>query len=197
MVETQEQISQYFEIRWHGRGGQGAVTGAKSLAECVQGTGRNVVAFPEYGPERRGAPVKAFNRFCDRTIRIHTPVTTPDVVIVIDATLLALPAIKEGAQEHTIFIVNIEKTPDEVRAILGLDNRVVTVAANRISHSLFKREIPNSTMLGAFAKVAPHIIGVEQLRHEAEHVFSELLGADLVEKNIEAIQQGHDLCRIG
>ncbi len=197
MVHTQDKLSGYFEIRWHGRGGQGAVTGAKSLAECVQGTGRNVVAFPEYGPERRGAPVKAFNRFCDRYIRIHTPVTTPDIVIVIDATLLALPAIREGAMEHTVFLVNIEKTPDQVREILGLDNRVVTVAANSISHKLFKREIPNSTMLGAFAKVAPHIIGIEQLRHEAKHVFAELLGPDLVEKNIQAIQQGHDLCHIG
>jgi len=197
MVRSQEPNSAYFEIRWHGRGGQGAVTGAKSLAECVQGTGRNVVAFPEYGPERRGAPVKAFNRFCERPIRIHTPVTTPDVVIVIDATLLALPAIKDGAQEHTIFLVNIEKSPDEVRAILGLENRVVTVAANRISHELFKREIPNSTMLGAFAKVAPHIIGVEKLKQEAAHVIAGLLGQELVEKNLQAVQQGHDLCQIG
>ncbi len=197
MVSTPEQISRYFEIRWHGRGGQGAVTGAKSLAECVQGTGRNVVAFPEYGPERRGAPVKAFNRFSETTIRIHTPVTTPDVVIVIDATLLPLPAVKDGAAEHTVFIVNIEKSPDEVRRILGLDNHVVTVAANRISRALFKREIPNSTMLGAFAKVAPHIIGVEKLKEEAAHVIAGLLGPDLVEKNLQAVQQGHDLCQIG
>ena len=197
MVSSQEQISGYYEIRWHGRGGQGAVTGAKSLAECVQGTGRNVVAFPEYGPERRGAPVKAFNRFSENAIRIHTPVTTPDVVLVIDATLLHLPAIREGAEEHTIFIVNIEKTPDQVRAILGLENHVVTVAANRISRELFKREIPNSTMLGAFAKVAPHIIGVEKLKLEAVHVISGLLGPDLVEKNLQAVQQGHDLCQIG
>jgi pyruvate ferredoxin oxidoreductase gamma subunit len=197
MVRPKEHISGYFEIRWHGRGGQGAVTGAKSLAECVQGTGRNVVAFPEYGPERRGAPVKAFNRFCEKAIRIHTPVTTPDVVIVIDATLLPLPAIKDGARKHTLFIVNIEKTPDEVRAILGLDNRVVTVAANRISHALFKRDIPNSTMLGAFAKVAPHIIGIEQLQQEAKHVLTGMLGADLVERNLQAVQQGHDLCQIG
>ena len=197
MAQPQKPTSGYFEVRWHGRGGQGAVTGAKSLAECVQGTGRNVVAFPEYGPERRGAPVKAFNRLCDKPIRIHTPVTTPDVVIVIDATLLALPAIKDGAMEHTVFLVNIEKTPDQVREILGLENRVVTVAANTISHALFKREIPNSTMLGAFAKVAPHIIGLDQLRQEAAHVFAELLGAELVEKNLQAIQQGHDLCHIG
>lgn len=197
MVRTEAPISGYFEVRWHGRGGQGAVTGAKSLAECVQGTGRNVVAFPEYGPERRGAPVKAFNRFSDKYIRIHTPVTTPDVIIVIDATLLPLAAIKDGAREHTLFIVNIEKTPDEVRAILGLENRVVTVAANRISRALFKREIPNSTMLGAFAKVMPHIIGIDKLQHEAKHVLSGLLGADLVERNLQAVQQGHDLCHIG
>lgn len=197
MVLSIDQITGYFEVRWHGRGGQGAVTGAKSLAECVQGTGRNVVAFPEYGPERRGAPVRAFNRFSDKPIRIHTPVTTPDVVIVIDATLLSLPAVKDGVREHTVFLVNIEKTPDQVRDLLGTEHRIVTVAANRISHSLFKREIPNSTMLGAFAKVAPHIIGIEQLRKEATHVFSELLGADLVDKNLQAIQQGHDLCHIG
>ena len=197
MVSPQDPISGYFEIRWHGRGGQGAVTGAKSLAECVQGTGRCVVAFPEYGPERRGAPVKAFNRFCDKHIRIHTPVTSPDVVIVIDATLLPLPAVRDGVRAHTIFLVNIEKTPDQVREILGLKNRVVTVAANRISAKLFKREIPNSTMLGAFAKVVPHIIGIDRLRLEAEHVISGMLGPDLVERNLQALQQGHDLCHIG
>ena len=65
-------MARYFEVRWHGRGGQGAVTGAKSLAECIQGTGKHVVAFPEYGPERRGAPVRAFNRFADQIIRNHT-----------------------------------------------------------------------------------------------------------------------------
>jgi pyruvate ferredoxin oxidoreductase gamma subunit len=197
MAQLKELTSCYFEVRWHGRGGQGAVTGAKALAECVQGTGRNVVAFPEYGPERRGAPVKAFNRFSDKYIRIHTPVTTPDVVIVIDATLLPLPAIRDGAMEHTIFLVNIEKTPDQVREILGLDNRVLTVAANRISYGLFKREIPNSVMLGAFAKVAPHLIELDQLMHEAQHIFSSLLGADMMDKNLQAIQQGHDLCHIG
>ena len=108
------------------------------------------------------------------------------------------PQSTESVLRHVVlFGFTPETTPDQVREILGLDNRVVTVAANSISHKLFKREIPNSTMLGAFAKVAPHIIGIEQLRHEAKHVFAELLGPDLVEKNIQAIQQGHDLCHIG
>jgi len=155
------------------------------------------VAFPEYGPERRGAPVRAFNRFSPEHIRIHTPVTTPDVVIVIDASLLTLPMVKEGIMEHTIFLVNIEKTPDQVRKMLGIENRVVTVPANTISQKLFGRSIPNSTMLGAFAKACPSIIGLEKMKEEAGHVFAELLGADLVEKNINAIQQGHDQAHVG
>lgn len=190
-------MSKYFETRWHGRGGQGAVTGAKSLAECVQGTGQTVVAFPEYGPERRGAPVRAYNRFCAEHIRIHTPVTTPDVVIVIDASLLTLPVVKEGIMEHTIFLVNIEKTPDQVRKILGVENRVVTIPANNLSQKLFGRAIPNSAMLGAFAKACPNIIDLNKLKEEAVHVFSELLGPELVEKNIQAIQDGHDLSNVG
>lgn len=190
-------MSKYFEVRWHGRGGQGAVTGAKSLAECVQGTGQTVVAFPEYGPERRGAPVRAFNRFSAEHIRIHTPVHTPDVVIVVDASLLTLPSIKEGIMEHTIFLVNIEKTPDQVRKILGVEHRIATVAANALSEKLFGRAIPNSTMLGAFAKACPNIIGLEKLQEEAKHVFSELLGSDLVEKNLQAIVLGHDHSLVG
>ncbi len=190
-------MSKYFEIRWHGRGGQGAVTGAKSLAECVQGTGSTVVAFPEYGPERRGAPVRAFNRFSPEHIRIHTPVTTPDVVIVIDATLLTLPVVKEGVQEHTIFLVNIEKTPDQVRKMLHLENRVVTVPANDLSQKLFGRAIPNSAMLGAFAKACPNVIGLDLMKSEASHVFASLLGTELVDKNLTAIQQGHDLAQVG
>jgi pyruvate ferredoxin oxidoreductase gamma subunit len=190
-------MSKYFEIRWHGRGGQGAVTGAKSLAECVQGTGQTVVAFPEYGPERRGAPVRAYNRFCKEHIRIHTPVTVPDVVIVIDASLLTLPMVKEGILEHTIFLVNIEKTPDQVRKILGIENRVITIPANELSEKLFGRAIPNSAMLGAFAMACPNIISLEVLLREATHVFSELVGADLVEKNLQAIQLGHDNSHAG
>ena len=83
-------MSKYFEVRWHGRGGQGTVTGAKSLAEAVQGTGKFVCAFPEYGPERRGAPVRAFDRFSDERIRIHLPVHEPDVVMIVDTTLIDL-----------------------------------------------------------------------------------------------------------
>lgn len=185
-------MAKYFEVRWHGRGGQGTVTGAKSLAEAVQGTGTFVSAFPDYGPERRGAPVRAFNRFGDSRIRIHTPVLEPDVVIIVDPTLIGTPQLVEGVTDRTIFIVNTEKPPDMARASLGVPCAALhTVPANAISRELFGREIPNSAMLGAFARACPGIIGLERLRAEAAHVFAHVLGDALVEKNLNAISRGY------
>jgi pyruvate ferredoxin oxidoreductase gamma subunit len=182
----------YFEIRWHGRGGQGTVTGAKTLAEAVQGTGKFVTAFPEYGPERRGAPVKAFNRFADDTVRIHTPVQEPDLIIVVDPTLIGNPQIVEGVSTGTLFIVNTEKSAAETATALGQSGaRIVTVPANRISRELFGREIPNSAMLGAFSRAFPDIIGLDKLIEESRPIFISLLGESTAEKNLEAIRRGY------
>ena len=186
-------MSKYFEIRWHGRGGQGTVTGAKSLAEAVQGTGKHVSAFPDYGPERRGAPLRAFDRFSDEKIRIHTPVLEPDVVMIVDPTLIGTKGLLNGISDKTIFVVNTEKSPAETKKALGLDGQTLyTVPANSISHKLFKREIPNSAMMGAFARACPDVISLETLLEEARHIFSHLLAAHLVDKNIEAIRCGYD-----
>jgi pyruvate ferredoxin oxidoreductase gamma subunit len=181
----------YFEIRWHGRGGQGTVTGAKSLAEVVQGTGKCVSSFPDYGPERRGAPLRAYNRFADRKIRIHTPVLTPDVIMIVDPTLIGAPDLMRGVGPGTTFVVNTEKDGDTVRKGLGLDGQALSlVPANRISLELFGREIPNSAMMGAFARVYPDIIPLETMLAEAGKAFEHLLSADLVEKNLVAIRRG-------
>jgi len=186
-------VSKYFEVRWHGRGGQGTVTGAKSLAEAVQGTGKYVCAFPDYGPERRGAPVRAYDRFADRRIRIHTPVLAPDVVMIVDPTLIGSSALLEGVSEGTVFVVNTEKDPTQVKEALGLSAQVLhTVPANTISHTLFKREIPNSAMMGAFARACPMVISLDDLVKEAEPIFSHLLGEDLVAKNLDAIRSGYE-----
>ena len=186
-------MSRYFEIRWHGRGGQGTVTGAKSLAEAVQGTGKHVSAFPDYGPERRGAPLRAFDRFSDEKIRIHTPVLEPDVVMIVDPTLIGTKGLVNGISDRTVFVVNTEKSPAEIKKALGLDGQTLyTVPANSISHKLFKREIPNSAMMGAFARACPDVISLEALLEEAQHIFSHLLAAHLVDKNIEAIRCGYD-----
>jgi len=186
-------VSKYFEVRWHGRGGQGTVTGAKSLAEAVQGTGKCVSAFPDYGPERRGAPVRAFDRFSDSRIRIHTPVLSPDVVMIVDTTLIGGKGLVEGVGESTIFVVNTERSAAETKNLLGLTTQTIyTVPANSISYRLFKREIPNSAMMGAFARACPEIISLEALVEEAEKIFTHLLAAELVGKNIEAIRCGYD-----
>jgi len=189
-------VSKYFEIRWHGRGGQGTVTGAKSLAEAVQGTGKHVSAFPDYGPERRGAPLRAFDRFSDEKIRIHTPVLEPDVVMIVDPTLIGAKGLLNGVSDKTIFVVNTEKSPAETKKALGLDGQTLyTVPANSISHRLFKREIPNSAMMGAFARACPDVISLEALLKEAKHIFSHLLAPHLVDKNVEAIRCGYDEVR--
>ncbi|MDA3822328.1 MAG: 2-oxoacid:acceptor oxidoreductase family protein [Bacteroidales bacterium] len=183
----------YYEIRWHGRGGPGTVTGAKSLAEAVQGTGKYVIAFPDYGPERRGAPLRAFNRFAEEKIRIHTPVHHPDVVVVVDHTLIGSNDLVSGIKENTIFIVNTEKNASEVKNELMLSTQnVFTVPANRISYELFKKEIPNSAIMGAFARACSEVIGIEKLVEESEHIFEHLLGKDRVVKNLEAIRRGYE-----
>lgn len=184
----------YFEIRWHGRGGQGTVTGAKSLGETVQGTGKYVVAFPDYGPERRGAPLRAYNRFSDFEIRIHTPVQKPDVVIIVDPTLIGTGSIISGVKPETIFIVNTEKSAKIIKDDLGVTTQTVfTVPANRISKELFNKEIPNSAMMGSFARPCGHIISIDQLIVEAESVFSKLLDSVLVIKNLEAMRKGYEI----
>ena len=186
-------MSKYYEVRWHGRGGQGTVTGAKSLGEAVQGVGKFVVAFPDYGPERRGAPLRAYNRFSDEAIKIHTPIQRPDVVIVVDPTLIGSGAIVAGAKPDTIYIVNTSKPAGAVKERLGAETQTVfTTPANSISRELFKRAIPNSAMMGAFAKTSDHIISIDHLIKEAGRVFSKMLPPDLVEKNLEAMRRGYE-----
>ena len=186
-------MNKYFEIRWHGRGGQGVVTGAKSLAKAVQGTGKHVVAFPEYGPERRGAPVKAFNRFSDEVIRTHTPVRTPNLVIIADPTLIGNPAVAEGIDKDTRIIINSEKSAGELGKVFSQSNgNIYTVPANRISRELFGRELPNSAIMGAIAKVCGDVISLEDLMVNSGPVFEEMLGAALAEKNLQAIKSGYE-----
>ena len=103
------------EIRWHGRGGQGTVTAAKVLADACLSGGRHVQAFPEYGPERAGAPLKAYNRISSKELRMHCPVLNPRIVSVADATLLDSINVAEGAMEDTIFVVNTAKEPQKIR----------------------------------------------------------------------------------
>lgn len=180
------------EVRWHGRGGQGAVTAAKVLAEVALKSGKNVQAFPEYGPERTGAPLRAYNRISERPIRIHCQVASPNIVVVIDPSLLDAVDVTEGASEGAIFIINTPKEPEEVRESLRLKNNqaVYTVDATKIALDTIGRPIPNTPMLGALSKVTG-LIPVEGLLEDVKRSLGKKLKDEVVEGNLEAIRRAY------
>ena len=138
------------EIRWHGRGGQGAKTAALLLADVAFQTGKYVQGFPEYGPERMGAPITAFNRISDENIRVHSNIYDPDYVAVVDETLLHTVDVTDGLKKEGAIIVNTAKSPEEILPQLnGYEGRVVTVDARKISEETLGKYFPNSPMLAA------------------------------------------------
>jgi len=172
------------EIRFHGRGGQGAVTAAELLAVSVAEGGKMSQAFPFFGVERTGAPVQAFCRIDDKPVRIHQNVYEPDIIIVLDASLLKDVDVCEGLKEGGYAIVNSNKKPEE----LGLKaSKVYTVDATSIALKHIGRPIVNTAMLGAFAKVNDDL-DLESLKKAIQGRFS----GKIAEKNIAAIQECYD-----
>ena len=149
-------MSGLLEIRWHGRGGQGTVTAAKVFADACLSGGRHVQAFPEYGPERSGAPLRAYNRVSQKELRMHCPVLKPNIVAVVDATLLDGIDVTDGTPDDAIFIINSSKDPKELREKLKAKptQKVFTVDASKIAVDCFGRPMPNSPMVGVLAKVS-------------------------------------------
>ena len=182
-------MDELIEIRWHGRGGQGAVTASKLLAEAAMSAGRYFQAFPDYGPERMGAPIRAFTRLGSRPITIHSQIAEPDVVVVLDPTLLGAVPVTEGLKEDGVLLVNSALQPAEVREAAGLKaGQVYTVDASRIAIAEIGREITNTPMLGAFARVTG-LFDIEALAEELQAWFSDKIGADLVAANVRAFRR--------
>jgi pyruvate ferredoxin oxidoreductase gamma subunit len=144
------------EIRWHARGGQGAKTAATFLAEVAIEDGLYSQGFPEYGPERMGAPIRGFTRVSDKPITIHSSITAPDAVVVLDETLLDSIDVAEGLKKDGVILINTPRTPAEVRKQIKVDGqKVYTVNATGISIETIGRPIPNMPMLGALLKIVP------------------------------------------
>jgi pyruvate ferredoxin oxidoreductase gamma subunit len=143
------------EIRWHGRGGQGAKTASLLLADAAFNTGKYIQGFPEYGPERMGAPITAYNRISDEKITIHSNIYEPDYVVVVDDTLLECVDVTKGLKEEGAIVINTTKTPDEVRPLLkGYNGKVCTIDAKTISIETLGKYFPNTPMLAAIVKVS-------------------------------------------
>lgn len=181
------------EIRWHGRGGQGAKTAALLFADAALGEGLYIQAFPEYGPERMGAPVQSFDRLSDEPITIHSGVTNPNVVVVLDPTLIGKVNVIQGLPEDGVIIVNTNETPQEIRAKLGLKGgKVFTVDANTISKETIGREIPNTPMMGAMVKVTGLIHFERMLEDNKKKLTAKFKNKpEVIEGNIKSIERAY------
>jgi pyruvate ferredoxin oxidoreductase gamma subunit len=182
-------MEELIEIRWHGRGGQGVVTAGKLLAETALGTGLYFQAFPDYGPERMGAPIRAFTRLSPRPITIHAQIEQPDVVLVLDPTLLGTVAVTEGLKDGGTLVVNTAMSPAEVRQATGFHTgQAFTVDASHIAIEEMGRDITNTPMLGAFAR-ATGIFEMEALAGQLRAWFGKKISASAVEANVRAMRR--------
>jgi pyruvate ferredoxin oxidoreductase gamma subunit len=180
------------EIRWHGRGGQGAVTAAKMVAELALGEGKFFQAFPEYGPERSGAPIVAFTRVSDEPIQVYAGVEHPGIVIVLDSSLLGIVDVTKGAPDDAIVLVNSEKAPADLRKQYGVEgHRLFTIAATRIAIETIKRPIPNTPMVGALTRITG-LFAVEDVVEFLEHEFGKKFPPKVVEGNVNAIKRSYE-----
>ncbi|MBI4685554.1 MAG: 2-oxoacid:acceptor oxidoreductase family protein [Nitrospirae bacterium] len=185
-------MADIIEIRWHGRGGQGTVTAAKVLADACLSSGRHVQAFPEYGPERAGAPLRAYNRISSKELRMHCPVLNPKVVSVVDATLLDSINVADGATNDAIFVVNTSKDPKEIRAKLKASpgQRVFAIDATKIAIDCIGRALPNAPMLGAICKIT-NIVSLDSMLEDVRKSFGKKFSQKIIDGNLEATKRGY------
>jgi len=180
------------EIRWHGRGGQGAVTAAKMVAEVALGQNKHFQAFPEYGPERSGAPIVAFTRISDEPIQIFSGVEHPQIVAVLDPSLLTIVDVVKGAPDDAIVLINSDLPPAQLRKKSGIEGRkLYTVAATKIAVETIGRAIPNTPMVGALVRIAglfPLESVVEFMRAE----FGKKFPPRVVEGNVSALTRAYE-----
>lgn len=148
-------MSELTEFRWHGRGGQGAKTAALLLADVAFKTGKHVQGFPEYGPERMGAPITAYDRISDKEIRVHSNIYEPDYVIVVDETLLHTVDVTKGLKKDGAVLVNTDKESEDIYTQLrGYQGRVYTIDARKVCMSTLGKYFPNTPMLAAIVKIS-------------------------------------------
>jgi pyruvate ferredoxin oxidoreductase gamma subunit len=183
------------EIRWHGRGGQGTVTAAKIFADACLSSGRYVQAFPEYGPERAGAPLQAYNRISDKELRKHCPVLRPDIVIVADFTLLDGIDVSAGAYKRSAFLINARKIEAIKRKLrLKPGQKAYVVDGTRIALDTIGRPLPNSPLVGALAKIS-RLVEVDIVADDVARSFDKKFSRKIVDGNRSAVKKGWEEVR--
>jgi pyruvate ferredoxin oxidoreductase gamma subunit len=185
-------VANLVEVRWHGRGGQGAKTAALLLAEAAIAEGNYGQAFPEYGPERTGAPVRGYTRISDVPIRIHSAIQNPNIVIVLDQTLLDTIDVTEGTSSNSVLIFNTNMTKSEIRKKLKApDRKIYILNANQIAQEEIGRPIPNTVMLGALMK-ATGLMQMDTLLNGLTKKFKNKFSQQVIDKNIKAVKRAYE-----
>jgi len=174
------------EIRWHGRGGQGAVASAEMFALAAIEEGKFAQAFPSFGPERRGAPVMAFTRISDEFIFIRTGITNPDIVLVLDSSVMSAVDVTNGLSPDGTVIISTPKTAKEISQQFSIKQKVAVVNATNIAMEEIGRPITNTTMMGALAKVSG-LVKLESLAKQIEQRFP-----SIAEQNIRALKRAYN-----
>lgn len=185
------------EIRWHGRGGQGAKTAALLLADVAFKTGNYVQGFPEYGPERMGAPITAYNRISPTPIRVHSNIYHPDFVVVVDEGLLDTVHVTDGLSEDGAILVNTAKDKSEIIPKLqGYKGKVFTLDARKVSKACLGKYFPNTPMLAGIVKVSG-VMEEERFFNEMEASFKHKFSSkpEVIEGNMNALKMAFDEVR--
>lgn len=191
-------MSQLTEIRWHARAGQGAVTAAKLVADTALKLGSYIQAMPEYGPERTGAPLKAYTRLSNEPIEVHNTITNPGIVVVLDETLLPLVDVTEGMLSDGVVILNTEMTVGQARKVLGVPDsvKVAVVDAKTISLETIKRNIPNTPIVGALASVTG-VVPVDQVKARLVETFGKKFAQEMIDANLESVDRAYQEVIVG
>ena len=178
------------EIRWHGRGGQGAKTASLLLADAAFNTGKYIQGFPEYGPERMGAPITAYNRISDKPITVHSNIYEPDYVVVVDDTLLESVPVTEGLKDSGAIIINTTKSSEYLKeALKGYKGCIYTIDARKISIETLGKYFPNTPMLAAIVKVSGIMADeafLEDMKGSFKHKFAKK--PEVIEGNMKALE---------
>lgn len=183
-------MSKLTEIRWHGRGGQGAKTASLLLADVAFSNGDYVQGFPEYGPERMGAPITAFNRISTEPIRVRSNIYEPDYVVVVDQTLLESINVTDGLKSDGAIVVNTEKSPEDIREKLnGYAGKVYTIDAKDVSERTLGKYFPNTPMLAAIVKISG-VMEEDKFVKEMESSFSHKFASkpEVIKGNMDALK---------
>ena len=178
------------EIRWHGRGGQGTKTAYLLLADAAFNTGKYIQGFPEYGPERMGAPITAYNRISDNPITVHSNIYEPDYVVVVDDTLLETVDVTAGLKADGAIVINTTKSSDYLKSVLkGYQGKVYTIDARKVSTEALGRYFPNTPLLAAIVKVTG-IMNDEDFLKDMEGSFKHKFAKkpEVIDGNMKALE---------